>query len=50
MHGILVDLLHIFVMLVILGFGVACLVASGGRYDHWNKRLKGRKPSNGSLQ
>jgi hypothetical protein len=43
MRSILVDLLHIFVMLVILGFGVACLFASAGSFDHWNKRLKGRR-------
>lgn len=37
---ILVEMLHIFIMIVIIGFGVACLFGGAGRFDHWNGRLK----------
>jgi hypothetical protein len=34
--------LHIFIMAVIILFGIMCVIGGGGRFDHWNKRLKGR--------
>lgn len=34
--------LHIFIMALILFFGIMCLIASGGRFDKWNSRLKKR--------
>ena len=43
MRSILVEMLHIFVMLTIVGFGLACLIASSGKFDHWNSRLKKRQ-------
>jgi hypothetical protein len=43
MRSVLVEMLHIFVMLTIVGFGIACLLASSGMFDTWNRRLKKRE-------
>lgn len=43
MRNISVEILHIFIMLVVVGFGLFCLVAAGGNFDEWNKRLKRKR-------
>lgn len=40
MHDILVQVFHIFIVVIVIGFGIGALYAMAGRTDHWNERFK----------
>ncbi|PTQ92871.1 hypothetical protein C8P68_1102 [Mucilaginibacter yixingensis] len=42
MREVLVQILHIFIIVVIIGFGAALLYAMAGGADHWNSRINKR--------
>jgi|GEM_PF-2907863 len=42
MQAVLVQVLHIFIIVVIIGFGAALLYAMAGGADHWNSRMNKR--------
>ena len=42
MQEVLVQVLHIFIIVMIIGFGAALLYAMAGGADHWNSRISKR--------
>lgn len=47
MQVVLVQAFHIFIIVVIIGFGVALLYAMAGGADHWNSRINKRSKKGG---